>query len=205
LADRHLRTRRIAEVLVLVGLDASVESRYAHELSGGQLRRIALARILLLEPDIIILDEPTAGLDMSVQATVLSLLSELRGRLGLTYLIISHDLSLVRRFCDRVAILYLGRIVETAPVAELFDTPRHPYTNALLDAMLSLEPGAALDAASLADDSTATQVDTVTGCNFRARCPHAAPECAVRMPQLEPAGPASEVACWRWRSLVSSI
>ena len=205
LADKHQRDRRIGDVLALVGLDTSVAARYAHELSGGQLRRIALARILLLEPDVVILDEPTAGLDMSVQATVLSLLSELRTRLGLTYLIISHDLSLVRRFCDRVAILYLGRIVETAPVAELFDAPRHPYTSALLEAILSLEPRTALDGVSLADDSTEIDVDVTIGCNFRTRCPHAASECGERVPQLEPAGPVREVACWRWRNLASSI
>jgi len=202
--DSADRDHKISEVLALVGLDPDVVARYVHELSGGQLRRVALARILMLEPDIVILDEPTAGLDLSVQATVLSLLIELRARLGLTYLVISHDLSLVRRFCDHVAILYLGRIVETAPVGELFSTPRHPYTHALLGAMLSLEPGTALDDALL-DNDPADHGNSGTGCSFQPRCAHAVADCAARVPPLEPSGEGREVACWRWRSLQQSI
>ena len=128
------RRERVDEILEAVGLDTLARRRYPHELSGGQLRRVALARILLLRPRFVILDEPTSGLDMSVQATVLNLLLQLRERFGLTYLFISHDLSIVRRFCDRVAIMYLGRIVETAPTRHvLFAAPRHPYTRALLE------------------------------------------------------------------------
>ena len=204
LRDLAERSQRIAEVLGLVGLDHTMAARYVHELSGGQLRRVALARILMLEPELVILDEPTAGLDLSVQATVLNLLSELRARLGLTYLVISHDLSLVRRFCDEVAILYLGRIVETARVDALFSAPRHPYTVALLGAMLSLEPGTALDDASL-DNEPADQGASSAGCSFQPRCAHAIADCASRVPPLEPAGPDREVACWRWRSLQQSI
>src|SRR5580704_17676623 len=132
---------QVNEMLEAVGLDLLARRRYPHELSGGQLRRVALARILLLRPRFVILDEPTSGLDMSVQATVLNLLLELRERFALTYLFISHDLSVVRRLCDRVAIMYLGRIVELAPAAELFAEPRHPYTRALLNAVPRLEPG----------------------------------------------------------------
>ncbi len=122
------RRARVDEMLAAVGLDGSARPRYPHEFSGGQLRRVALARILVLKPRFLILDEPTSGLDMSVQATVLNLLLELRRRLGLTYLFISHDLSVVERFCDRVAIVYLGWIVELAPTREIFASPRHPYT-----------------------------------------------------------------------------
>src|SRR4051794_24633937 len=135
------RRSRMDEMLEAVGLDRFTRMRYPHELSGGQLRRVALARILLLQPRFVILDEPTSGLDMSVQATVLNLLLELRQRFGLTYLFISHDLSVVRRFCDLVAIMYLGHIVELAPAAEIFATPRHPYTRALLDAVPRLDGG----------------------------------------------------------------
>src|SRR5205807_2752256 len=133
------RRERVDAMLDAVGLDRFTRLRYPHELSGGQLRRVALARILVLHPRFVILDEPTSGLDMSVQATVLNLLLELRRRFGLTYLFISHDLSVVRRFCDRVAIMYLGRIVELASTAEIFAAPRHPYTRALLEAVPRLD------------------------------------------------------------------
>src|SRR5205807_5050838 len=133
------RMARVHTMLSAVGLDPASARRYPHEFSGGQLRRVSLARILLLQPRILILDEPTSGLDMSVQATVLNLLLDLRKRFSLTYLFISHDLSVVRRFCDRVAIMYLGRIVELAPTAEIFAAPRHPYTTALLEAVPRLD------------------------------------------------------------------
>lgn len=190
---------RIDEVLDLVGLDRSIGTRYVHELSGGQLRRVALARILLLRPRVLILDEPTAGLDMSVQATVLALLTDLRARLGLTYLIISHDLGLVRSVCDRVVILYLGRIVEVAPVRRLFASPLHPYTRDLLAATLSLQPGNALD--GVPSDDTPTAPSGGSGCPFQPRCAHAAAACSVLTPVLEPAGDGREVACLRWRAL----
>src|SRR6195256_5122147 len=168
------RKERGAEMLEAVGLDALTRRRYPHELSGGQLRRVALARILLLRPRVVILDEPTSGLDMSVQATVLNLLLQLRERFALTYLFISHDLSVVRRFCDRVAIMYLGRIVELAPTAEIFAAPRHPYTRALLEAVPRLEP-APLFRASRLNGEPPSAVRLPPGCGFAARCPHAEP------------------------------
>jgi ABC-type glutathione transport system ATPase component len=134
LSDARARDEQVMAMLAAVGLDPASARRYPHEFSGGQLRRVALARILLLKPRVLILDEPTSGLDMSVQATVLNLLLDLRKRFSLTYLFISHDLSVVERLSDRVAIMYLGRIVEAGPAAEVFARPSHSYTRTLLAA-----------------------------------------------------------------------
>jgi peptide/nickel transport system ATP-binding protein len=194
------RQVKVASMLEAVGLDRSFYPRYVHELSGGQLRRVALARILLLEPRIVILDEPTSGLDLSVQATVLSLIADLRARLGLSYLLISHDLSVVERMCDRVAIMYLGRIVETGPARGIFASPRHPYTQALLAAAPRLEPGRQLAGGSLEGEPPNPRA-LPSGCAFRTRCPHAAPRCAEIVPALEPTEREQEVACLRWREI----
>jgi oligopeptide/dipeptide ABC transporter ATP-binding protein len=200
--DPHARQDKIGAILDAVGLDRSFKPRYVHELSGGQLRRVALARILLLEPRIVILDEPTSGLDLSVQATVLSLIADLKARLGLTYLIISHDLSVVERMCDRVAIMYLGRIVEAGPARAIFEAPRHPYTRALLAAAPRLEPGRQLGGGILEGEPPSPR-KLPSGCAFRTRCPHAAPQCADVVPALEPAASAHDVACLRWREIAS--
>ena len=190
---------RIAETLQAVGLDPAMAGRYPHELSGGQQRRIGLARILLLRPRIIILDEPTAGLDLSVQAAVLRLLRDLRARFGLTYLLISHDLSVVRRVADRVAVMYLGRIVEEAPTDALFATPHHPYTRALIAAAPSLEGDAG--AAPLAGDPPSLRA-VPRGCRFHPRCPMAIEVCRTVDLQLESTDDARRVACHRWREAV---
>ena len=184
-----------------VGLDPAVAGRYPHELSGGQLRRIGMARILVLEPRVVILDEPTAGLDLSVQATVLRLLRDLRGRLGLTYLFISHDLAVVRRLCDRVAIMYLGRIVETAPTVDLFEHPRHPYTRALLAASPRLERAMVGEIPVLGEPPRPSEIPS--GCAFHPRCSHVGPECSRRVPDPEPVGDRHMVRCLRWRDLAA--
>jgi oligopeptide/dipeptide ABC transporter ATP-binding protein len=202
LRDASARRAKIEAMLGAVGLDASFRPRYVHELSGGQLRRVALARILLLEPRIVILDEPTSGLDLSVQATVLSLIADLKARLGLTYLLISHDLSVVERMCDRVAIMYLGRIVEVGPARAIFATPCHPYTRALLAAAPRLEPGRQLGGGILEGEPPSPR-KLPSGCAFRTRCPHAAPSCADVVPQLEQADAGHDVACLRWREIAS--
>ena len=196
------RTERIDRVLDAVGLDGSFKPRYPHELSGGQLRRVGLARILSLSPRIVVLDEPTSGLDMSVQATVLKLIRDLRERLGLTYIFISHDLSVVERMCSRVMIMYLGRIVEQAETKQVFGSPRHPYTKALLSAAPRLQPGQ-MSADSLIRGDPPSAAAIPSGCAFRTRCPHAQPACAQQVPRPQAAGDGHEVACLRWRELAA--
>ena len=195
------RHGQIEGMLSAVGLDRSFTSRYVHELSGGQLRRVVLARILLLEPRIVILDEPTAGLDLSVQATVLRLIADLKARLGLTYLLISHDLSVIKRMCDRIAVMYLGRIVESGPTAAIFDMPRHPYTHALLAAAPRLDAGGRPRLDGSLEGEPPNPRSLPSGCAFRTRCRHAVVGCAQTLPALERAGPEHEVACVRWRDI----
>jgi oligopeptide/dipeptide ABC transporter ATP-binding protein len=186
------RRARIEEMLAAVGLDASVQRRYPHELSGGQLRRIGLARVLVLRPAVVILDEPTSGLDLSVQATVLRLFHDLRARFGLTYIFISHDLSVVRLMCDRIAVMYLGRIVEVAPASALFSGPVHPYSRALLAAAPRLDP-AAQRLPVLPGDPPREPI--ATGCRFRPRCAQAVPSCSDTDPALRPVAPGHHAAC----------
>jgi len=186
---------RIADILGAVGLDPAFAERYPHELSGGQQRRIGLARILLLRPKLVILDEPTAGLDLSVQAAVLRLLRELRDRFGLTYIFISHDLSVVRRVCDRVAVMYLGRVVEQGSTAAIFAAPRHPYTRALLAAAPTLAPQPAPP--SLRGDPPSLR-SIPAGCRFHPRCPLADARCAAEDPPVAEVAPGHHVACHHW-------
>ncbi len=201
-ADAAERRARIAEMLQAVGLDPAMAERYPHELSGGQQRRIGLARILLLRPKVVILDEPTAGLDLSVQAAVLRLLRELRGRFGLTYLFISHDLSVVRRVCDRIAVMYLGRVVEEGTAAQVFAAPRHPYTRALLAAAPHLD-GRESPVPPLTGDPPSLRT-VPPGCRFHPRCPIAVPACATVEPPTEAAAPGHAVACHRWREAATA-
>jgi oligopeptide/dipeptide ABC transporter ATP-binding protein len=200
---RAERAARIDRMLAAVGLEPALKRRYPHELSGGQLRRVTLARVLVLAPRIVILDEPTSGLDLSVQATVLRLIRELLAEFRLTYLFISHDLSVVRQMCDRVAIMYLGRIVELADTRRLFEAPAHPYTRLLLAAAPRLATGQDLgDIAIHGEPPSPTAVPS--GCAFRTRCPHGVALCAEALPRLEPVVDGSEVACHRWRDLAAT-
>jgi oligopeptide transport system ATP-binding protein len=192
--SRAERAARSREILAAVGLPLAHLDLYPHELSGGQQRRIGLARILMLRPRLVILDEPTSGLDVSVQATVLKLLRELQGMFDLTYVFISHDLSVVRIMCNRVAVMYLGRIVEIAPAAALFAAPLHPYTRSLLTAIPRIGGKRVIDTFAL-EGEPPDAGNLPSGCRFRGRCPFSAPVCVEREPQLSQLGDHHAAAC----------
>jgi oligopeptide/dipeptide ABC transporter ATP-binding protein len=185
---------KAAALLHSVGLQDHTFGRYPHELSGGQRQRVVLARALILEPQLLICDEPVSALDVSIQAQVINLLGELRSRLNLTMLFISHDLSIVRHICDSVAVMYLGKIVELAEGDALFDSPAHPYTRALLSAIPVPEPGLRRERIFLEGDPP-SPVNPPSGCRFRTRCPLVKPVCAERMPELKPLKDGQLVAC----------
>jgi oligopeptide/dipeptide ABC transporter ATP-binding protein len=192
LTKAAIRTR-IGEMLDVVGLSDQHRHRYPHEFSGGQRQRISIARALLLNPELVVCDEPVSALDVSVQAQVVNLMKDLQQQFGLTYLFISHDLSVVRFISDRIAVMYLGRIVELAPTAEVFAAPKHPYTQALLSAMPVPDPTARRERIILAGDPP-SPADPPSGCAFHPRCPLATEICRVERPVLR-ATAGGQVAC----------
>ena len=193
IGDRAERRRRAIEMLEHVGLPARLADNYPGQLSGGQRQRVAIARALVMRPEIVVCDEPTSALDVSVQSQILNLLMDLQREFGLTYVFISHNLAVVEHVATRVAVMYLGRVVELAPSAEIFARPRHPYTQALLASVLTPEPGKGLPETGLGL-AFPDPLDPPPGCGFNPRCAYARAVCRERTPASAADGPA-RVAC----------
>lgn len=188
------RRKRAGDMLELVGLRQHQFSKYPHELSGGQRQRVVLARALVLEPELLICDEPISALDVSIQAQIINLLQKLRREMGLTMMFISHDLSVVRHLCDRLAVMYLGKIVEQGPADEIFADPRHPYTQALISAIPVPEPGSKSIRIALKGEPP-SPINPPQGCRFHPRCALAGPECKATEPADLNVGPGHIAAC----------
>ncbi len=197
------RTSRVAELLQTVGLKVEHGQRYPHEFSGGQRQRIAIARALAPAPKLIVCDEPVSALDVSIRAQVLNLLQDLQQKFGLAYIFISHDLSVVRHIADRIAVMYLGRIVETASAVDLFAGPRHPYSQALLSAIPIAQPGAVRDRRLLPGDPP-SPINPPPGCHLSPRCPHVRDVCRTLQPPLDADASHHATACHHWRDIASS-
>jgi oligopeptide transport system ATP-binding protein len=196
------RRQRVMEMMEAVGLQPEMINRYPHEFSGGQAQRIGIARALITEPKLIVCDEPVSALDVSIQAQILNLLSELKDKFGLTLIFISHNLSVVRHVSDRILVLYLGRMVELAAGDELYSDPKHPYTRALLTAVPIADPKRARNRSIDAlQGEIPSPINPPSGCTFRTRCRYAVAHCAEARPLLETAGEGRQVACHRWREI----
>jgi oligopeptide/dipeptide ABC transporter ATP-binding protein len=202
IGSRESRARRVRELLFEVGLPDDAGDRHPHEFSGGQRQRIGIARALAVEPRLLILDEPVAALDMSIQAQILQLLMTMQKRSSVAYLFIAHDLNVVRHVSRRIAVMYLGSIVEIGPSEELFAAPRHPYTQALISAIPAIEPGTA-GKRQILKGEIPSPADPPSGCRFRTRCVFARERCATERPVLRPAGN-MQVACHFWEQIAST-
>ena len=191
------REQKVKELLEIVGLKASHLNRYPHEFSGGQRQRISIARALTLNPDLVIADEPVSALDVSIQAQILNLMKDLQEKFNLTYIFISHDLNVVEHICDRVAVMYLGKIVEIGTREQIFNSPQHPYTQALLAAIPSFGTGKKEMKKSLGGE-VPSPINPPSGCTFHPRCPHKMDRCTKEIPKLNAINKQQEhqSACW---------
>ncbi len=188
------RMEQVDEMLDAVGLSRDIKTRFPHEISGGQQQRVVVARALILRPRLIVCDEPVSALDVSIQAQVVNLLADLREQYGLTYLFISHDLKVVRHISNRVAVMYLGKIVEIGERKTILDNPLHPYTQALISAIPIPDPFAEHQRVIVKGEPP-SPLNPPSGCRFHTRCPYAQTECHEREPELKPAGPSRKAAC----------
>jgi oligopeptide transport system ATP-binding protein len=194
IGDAASRTKRVHELLQRVGLSTDHANRFAHEFSGGQRQRIGIARAIALEPELVICDEPISALDVSIQAQVVNMLEDLQKEFGLTYLFITHDLSMVRHISDRIGVMYLGKIVELAPNNALYERPSHPYTRALLSSIPVADPTAERSPEPMAGEIP-SPLDIPSGCRFRTRCPAATARCAAEEPKFRDLGEGHFAAC----------
>lgn len=195
ITDKGKRMERVAEIMEIVGLAERLYNAYPHELDGGRRQRIGIARALALNPQFIVCDEPVSALDVSIQAQILNLMDELQEKMGLTYMFITHDLSVVHYFADDIAVMYLGRLIEKAPAKELFRNPIHPYTQALLSAIPVPSIHNQRKRILLKGEIT-SPVDPKPGCRFASRCPYASSRCHSEEPQLKEIAPGHFNACF---------